>query len=651
MKVLSTSSTTTKSAGGGGMEESVIELQVNGHQGNGSVPAPQCKPEQPIDPAVGKKSVFTFKLKRSCTHTGLPTRPKLRTRLLFGQPLPPDAIIPKPIADLLMLLWRKASGTEGVFRTACNSKNLNAVRDQLDSGAEVDMEALPVTLLVGLLKTFLRELPGSLLVSELFEEWIEALKATETLTELRRMVSKLPEANGVLLQRLLCLLHHIIQHSDKNRMDPYNMAICIGPTLLQPAGPALDVSSVEKVNRLTQFLIENCIQIFGKQILKLLVDPEEEELADNSDAASMQHHDSAYDSTDPDGDGESGEATGRSPEDDPHPGIQRSCNHSHSSESLFEHFAKPFDRRCSEPTIFPSADVTSHRFLARSHDDCFSPRDFADQPLKKQNSDDSFLHQQNRRCQPSLRKTTGSLNLDVPFISKTSCSSSCSLESANSSVSENSVFAGSPLPSPSSPRKEQPERNASLSVRSKTETEPRRSFGFKRARSLGSFSINRGSSKKSEAQKDAGFPCETLQEDSQNETESADEPARRQRPLSAIEVFEHVDSREPGRPPSYEQSVTTGVLHNPAQYRRMTVRDARKARPVSMNDNILDAYPVIQFPDQLKYPSCDAVAPQPGSFRQRAMSESVGCTRVEKLTRRCSQPVFEEFAQAKESCV
>lgn len=56
------------------------------------------------------------------------------------------------IQELLDLLWRKGPDTEGVFRTVCNSKNLNAVRDQLDSGVAVDLEALPVTLLVGLLK-------------------------------------------------------------------------------------------------------------------------------------------------------------------------------------------------------------------------------------------------------------------------------------------------------------------------------------------------------------------------------------------------------------------------------------------------------------------------------------------------------------------
>ncbi|XP_017311476.2 T cell activation RhoGTPase activating protein b isoform X1 [Ictalurus punctatus] len=651
MKVLS-STTTNKVLSGGGMEDSVIDLQVNALHGNGS--SLQCKTELAIaEHDGGKRSLFS-KLKRRDTHTGMPTRPGHKTSLLFGQPLPGDSKIPKPIADLLVLLWRKGPDTEGVFRTACNSKNLSAVRDQLNSGVAVDLEALPVTLLVGLLKTFLRELPGSLLVAEHYAEWIEALekeKKEEIPAELRRIVSKLPEANRILLQYLLCLLRHIIQRSEKNKMDPKNLAICIAPTLLQLSSQPLDVSTVEKVTSLTQFLIENCCEIFGERILSLLGDPEEE-LGHNSDTMSSHQHDSAYDSTD----GESGEATGQTQQACPHIQIQCSVNHSHSSEEIFEPFTKPFDRRSSEPAIFSSVGVKDLRFLARSHDDCSSAKEYGEQPLKKQNSDDSFLQAQRRPLQPLLRKTTGSLNLEVPVISKNfSCSSSCSLESTNSNISENSVFANSPLPSPSSPRKIQPERHMSLNVKSKMDTNSRRPFPFKRAKSLGSFSINKASVKKTEAQKEGTFSCGTLQEDSQNEAEVLDEPVRRQRPLSAIEVFEHVDRRDPGSPPSYQQAVNSGVLQPPPEYRTMTVHDARglgqRSRPMSMNDYILDSSPVCQILDKLNFSNDDLVGPQQGSFRQRAMSESIGCTRIDKLHRRCSQPVFEELSYGKESYV
>ncbi|XP_027022140.2 T-cell activation Rho GTPase-activating protein isoform X1 [Tachysurus fulvidraco] len=652
MKVLS-STTANKALSGGRMEDSLIDLQVNALHDNGNVSSLQGKTESGIaEHDGGKKSLFS-KLKRRDTHTGISTKPGHKTSQLFGQTLPGDAKIPKPIVELLMLLWRKGPDTEGVFRTACNNKNLNAVRDQLDSGVAVDLEALPVTLLVGLLKMFLRELPGSLLVAELYVHWIEALENNENekrYDELRRIVSKLPKANSFLLKHLLCLLYHIIQRTEKNKMDPKNLAICIAPTLLQLSSQPLDVTTVNKVTNLTQFLIENCCQIFGEDILSLLGDPEEE-LCQTSDSMSSHQRDSAYDSTD----GESGEATGQTQQACPHIQVQYSVNHSHSSEDIFETFNKPFDRRSSEPAIFSSVGVKDLRFLARSHDDCSSAKEYDEQLLKKQNSDDSFLQGQRTKLQPLLRKTTGSLNLEVPNFIKTCSFSSCSLESTNSNLSETSVFVNSPLPSPSSPRKTQPERHMSLNVKSKMDTNSRRPFSFKRTKSLGSFSINRASGKKTDSQKEGSFPCGTLQEDSQNEAELPDEPVRRQRPLSAIEVFDHVDKRDPGNPPSYQQALVSGVLPAPPKYRSMTVQDARelgqRSRPISMNDYILDPYDVSQHLDNFNFSDNGIVAPQQSSFRQRAMSESIGCTRIEKHNRRCSQPVFEEVSYAKESYV
>lgn len=51
-----------------------------------------------------------------------------------------------------MLLRKKGPSTEGVFRKPCNNKNMRDIREQLNSGVEVELEAQPVLLLVGLLK-------------------------------------------------------------------------------------------------------------------------------------------------------------------------------------------------------------------------------------------------------------------------------------------------------------------------------------------------------------------------------------------------------------------------------------------------------------------------------------------------------------------
>ncbi|XP_067273386.1 T-cell activation Rho GTPase-activating protein-like isoform X2 [Pseudorasbora parva] len=687
MKVLS-GNTTNKTLSGVGMD-SGVELPFDG-DGKISTLSKQfhnqeAHAQQPIEHG-GKRNFFPFKLKRSSTNPSVSAHPGSNAKnLLFGRHLQDDTTLPKPITETLLLLFRKGPLTEGVFRVPCNSKNLNALRDQLNSGAEVDMDALPVTLLVGLLKIYLRELPGGLLVFEHYESWISALEKEDTLSELTKMAKKLPKANSLLLQHLLCLFRHISRCSETNKMDTKNLAVCIAPTLLHRDSQPLDRDDVEKVTDLIQFLIENSFEVFGEPIKKLFDDLEEQDSIDKSDSASLRspeisfdvhQHDSAYDSTDPDVDCDCMEAESQTQEDNMmlhgSPGLSkigRSDIQSCSSDAIFDAFTKPFNRRCSEPSIFPSASMTGLRELARSHDDFSTEKEeFDNQPLKKQNSDDSFLHPhrcENRRSKMSLKKVVGSLNMPISVSSPTSkagsCPSFCSSDSTSSNLSEQSVTS-SPLPSPESPRKSMSTRHSSFMSKSRHNHAQgdlevtRRSLSMK-AKSIGNFTFNRGSLKKGESQKEVAFSCGTLQEDSQNETENIDELVRRRRPLSAIEVFQQVDSRLPCSPPSYEQALQTGAQPAPPQYRAMTVQHARelgrKSRPISMNDYLLDIHKVNEPTECIETftESDQSVEPQPVLFRQRAMSESVSQTRHERVSRRCSQPVFEEFSYAKESYV
>ncbi|XP_051952569.1 rho GTPase-activating protein 20-like [Xyrauchen texanus] len=686
MKVLS-GNTTNKTLSGIGMD-TVVELPLDGKI---STPNQEAHAQQPIGENGSKRSLFSFKLKRNSTNPSVPTNLESNAKnLLFGRHLQDDTTLPKPITEIFLLLFRKGPLTEGVFRVPCNSRNLSALRDQLNSGAEVDMEALPVTLLVGLLKIFLRDLPGGLLVFEHYESWISALEKERTQdiqSELWRMAEKLPKANRLLLQQLLCLFHHISQHSETNKMDAKNLAVCIAPTLLHRESQPLDVDDVDKVTRLIQFLIENCCEVFGHAILTLLGDFEEQESIDTLDSASLmppninfnvQRHDSAYDSTDPDVDGDFVEAERHTQDDNimPHGSLAlrklgRSDIQSCSSDIIFDAFTKPLNRRCSEPSIFPSETMTGLRGLARSHDDFSTEKeDFEDQLLKKQNSDDSFLHlhwRENRSSTPSLKKLVGSMNMNMdlpisvssPASMAGSCPSFCSSDSTSSNVSEKSISM-SPMPSPASPCKSQSTRHSSFIIKpranpAKGDLEVNRRSLSMRTKSLGNFAFNRGSLKKGDSQKEVFLPCETLQEDSQNEAEHSIELVRRRRPLSAIEVFQQVDSRMPCSPPSYEQALQSGAQPAPPQYGAMTVQHARelgrKSRPISMNDYLLDINIVNEPTENTFTESVQLDESQLVSFRQRAMSESVSQSRHERVSRRCSQHVSVEFSYAKESYV
>ncbi|KAG5846322.1 hypothetical protein ANANG_G00113710 [Anguilla anguilla] len=626
MTVLSGSVASKTPAGG---MDSVIQLPTDGTAPPPVKEGPLCNTEdkacRPIENTSSRRWSFFLRKLRESSSLSVPAPsadPASPKTLLFGQQLskvcPEEDKLPKPITDMLMLLLKKGIFAEGVFRKAANARSVKEIREQLNSGVDVDMESKPVTLLAALFKDFLRQIPGSLLVAEQYGDWMQALEREdiqERHAQLKQMIDRLPPTNGVLLRHLLCVLHHISLNAGANKMDARNLAICIAPNLLQHH--SLDTETVSKVTDLTQFLIENCREIFGEQIQSLLGDPDEEELVDNLDSRSSHQHDSAYDSTDPDAEGDSGDPA----DDRPTP--------------------KPLPRRRSEPALFPSAVAAGNRLgsLARSHDDFSGGLGFQEQPLKKQVSEDSFLlsgsHQRQGGAEPlaplPLRTAPAAPQKD------SSCSSSCSLESSFSNQSESSVFTSSPLPSPSCSRR-------SLFPRHQ------------------SFHLGKGGE---DAPSPAPSPAAREGGGGLAERDDAAGPRPRQAPPPAAVRRGGVPA---GGQPAGRQA--PGVRAGPAergaagppQYRTLTVRGARelerKSRPVSVSDDLL----------LRTHPACDltgchaqdtpalappalAPAPPPSMFRPRAMSASAPCDPHQKVIRRCSQPLFEEISYAKESYV
>lgn len=394
-------------------------------------------------------------------------------------------------------------------------------------------------------------------------------------------------------------------------------------------------------------------------------------LSPYADSISSQHHDSAYDSTDPDGDTEGAESVSLTQRDD---GSASSLNPLSFRASpwqpdlTFNAKDLTFNRRCSEPIILLSPNLVGLCSHTRSHDDCsMEGQRFEEQPLKKQISDDSFLLRRSGRAGAvlSFPKLTSCYNTDTLHRSGGSCmKDSCSsLESAASNQSEGSVSTSSPVGSPACGRRTSSGRQSSdfaTAQQGVTRLISDEKCHFQsmrvatkvllRTRSLGAF---RRSSLKKDPQKENSFPCETLPEDSQSETDHLTEVLLKPRPLSAIEVFKLADSRLPCRPPPYEHAVQSTGL--PPQYGSMTVHDAmeRRSRPSSVNYDCSPPFSLSLYTDcfnqTAQVNSSTVKRQQP--FRQRAMSESVPAGQHEAVSRRCSQPVFEEFSYAKESYV
>lgn len=238
--------------------------------------------------------------------------PELRTSI-FDQPLSvicgENGSLPRPIQDILTVLCLKGPSTEGIFRKAANEKARKELKEELNSGGAVELQSQPVHLLAVVFKDFLRSIPQKLLSCNLFEEWMGALEKQneeDKIEALKQVAEKLPRPNLLLLKHLVYVLYLISKNSETNKMDASNLAICIGPNILAPENDQnlsfeaqKDLNN--KVKSLLEFLIDNCIEIFGENIPahSSITSDDSLEHTDSSDT-STQHNDSAYDSNDPD---------------------------------------------------------------------------------------------------------------------------------------------------------------------------------------------------------------------------------------------------------------------------------------------------------------------------------------------------------------
>ncbi|KAM7375321.1 hypothetical protein PAMA_014429 [Pampus argenteus] len=195
---------------------------------------------------------------------------------LFSQPLSAVCVedaLPKPVMDMLTFLYHEGSWTRGIFRRPAGTRAVRELRDSLDAGQfELPLTRDHVFIIAGTFKDFLRSIPGSLLCSELHEEWMDVLEEEEEeeeqVQDINRMICRLPKHNVLLLRYLLAMLHGIEGNAHENQMTSFNLAVCIAPSMLWPPGepcsPEVEGEGAKKVCELVKFMIEHCQLILGE---------------------------------------------------------------------------------------------------------------------------------------------------------------------------------------------------------------------------------------------------------------------------------------------------------------------------------------------------------------------------------------------------
>ncbi|XP_070132105.1 rho GTPase-activating protein 20-like isoform X3 [Equus caballus] len=183
--------------------------------------------------------------------------------------------LPPSLLDMLCFIKQKGPLTEGIFRKSVNIKSCRALKETLNAGDKVNLDCESVLVVASVLKDFLRNIPGSVFTSDLYAKWVtitDGENEEEKIAATQRLLDELPRANAALLRYLFGVLHNIQQHSSVNQMTAYNLATCIAPSILcLPNACSADFESdITRKISLVQFLIENCLQIFGEDIASLL---------------------------------------------------------------------------------------------------------------------------------------------------------------------------------------------------------------------------------------------------------------------------------------------------------------------------------------------------------------------------------------------
>ncbi|XP_057179253.1 rho GTPase-activating protein 21 isoform X3 [Triplophysa rosa] len=129
----------------------------------------------------------------------------------------------------------------GIYRVPGNNAAISIMQEELNNKGMGDIDVQDdkwrdLNVISSLLKSFFRKLPEPLFTNEKYADFIDGNRIedpVERLKVLKRLLHELPDHHYETLKFLSAHLKTIAENSEKNRMEPRNLAIVFGPTLVR----------------------------------------------------------------------------------------------------------------------------------------------------------------------------------------------------------------------------------------------------------------------------------------------------------------------------------------------------------------------------------------------------------------------------------
>nr|XP_057941182.1 rho GTPase-activating protein 4-like [Doryrhamphus excisus] len=158
---------------------------------------------------------------------------------------------------------------EGIFRVSGSQMEVNNLRDSFERGEDpLAEQKYDLDSVAGVLKLYFRNLKNPLFpvdsISRLLE-YAQIKNEAERAEQLKTVISSYPESVIIVMRYLFAFLHHVSQYSDENMMQPYNLAVCFGPSLVRGADDDDVVTLQPQINALVKSFILQHESIFPGQ--------------------------------------------------------------------------------------------------------------------------------------------------------------------------------------------------------------------------------------------------------------------------------------------------------------------------------------------------------------------------------------------------
>uniref|UniRef100_A0AAQ4QH61 Rho GTPase activating protein 23a n=1 Tax=Gasterosteus aculeatus aculeatus TaxID=481459 RepID=A0AAQ4QH61_GASAC len=161
----------------------------------------------------------------------------------------------------------------GIYRVPGNNAMVSALQDQLNKGCDInpaEEKWQDLNVVSSLLKSFFRKLPEPLFTNDKYNDFIDANRMDSTsdrLKTMKKLIRDLPDYYYHTLKFLVVHLKTVADSSDKNKMEPRNLALVFGPTLVRTSEDNMKdmVTHMPDRYKIVETLIQHCNWFFTEE--------------------------------------------------------------------------------------------------------------------------------------------------------------------------------------------------------------------------------------------------------------------------------------------------------------------------------------------------------------------------------------------------